>query len=346
MPFKIVQLRAVQIGWTCFGFRFFFFFFFFFFLSSPSQSPSPSHLISVLRRLNISPARTAVTLGTGFIGNHWDDTLRVASGTFSIKNLRGSFLDHSGKGDTGILFGGEFHQDRFNFLLSHSTDGRSLSINDLADAVRDNLRRDRVPLSPRSISEDVFEAAALINTFGTTDARGQLSISFETLLNLYKYRTLPQARLLFQRPATGVIGHVDTMRKMLTRMGLRDIRIAAAPTPNAASDVSRDSAFTAATPVFCPNSVPRSYTDSGCKINGAAFSCSPAGPFALMSRDVRADSMLASFSPPLHIILISSFSSSFCRILQLCNNEHSGLRQVAVVLDAAFQTTVFFALRL
>jgi hypothetical protein len=38
--------------------------------------------------------------------------------------------------------GGQFHDDAFKAFVGHSSDGRSLTIADLAAAVRDQLKRD------------------------------------------------------------------------------------------------------------------------------------------------------------------------------------------------------------
>jgi hypothetical protein len=61
----------------------------------------------MITRLGITKERADVTIATGVIGNHFSitDLGRIATGRFSIPHLAGSFLDHQGRGDTGILKG-------------------------------------------------------------------------------------------------------------------------------------------------------------------------------------------------------------------------------------------------
>lgn len=173
----------------------------------------------MITRLGITPQRAAVTVATGFIGNHLSDAVKVASGKLDIDHLKGSILDHVGHGDTAILQDGVFHEDKFQVLCAHSSDGKTLCIADFAAAINDQLARDGGFVTrTRGASEDIFEMAALINTFGYVDDEGDRRIAFDTLRDLYQHQRLPAAEELRARKATGVIEHVATMSKLGVEM--------------------------------------------------------------------------------------------------------------------------------
>jgi len=173
----------------------------------------------MITRLGITPQRAAVTIGTGFIGNHLSDAPEVASGKLNVENLRGSFLDHVGHGDTGILKDGEFHEDKFQALCAHSSDGKALCIADFAKAINDQLSRDGGFVTrTKGTSEDIFEMAAMINTFGYIDEKGDRRIGFDTMRELYQHQRLPDADVLRARKPTGVLEHFATMGKMGVEM--------------------------------------------------------------------------------------------------------------------------------
>src|SRR5689334_25125608 len=82
----------------------------------------------MINRLGITPERAAVTVSTATIGNHFSDLGHVLGGKMNLNHLGGSALDHRGQGDTGILMGGEFHPDKFNALIAHSSDGKTMTV--------------------------------------------------------------------------------------------------------------------------------------------------------------------------------------------------------------------------
>jgi hypothetical protein len=173
----------------------------------------------MINRLGITPQRAAVTVSTGFIGNHLADAPDVAGGKFNINNLHGSFLDHQARGDTGILEGGEFHEDKLQVLFAHSSDGKTLCNADFAQAINDQLARDAgFSTFAKGTAEDVFEMAALINTFGTIDDNGVRRIDFETVRDLYQHRKLPSPEVLNTRKPTGVLEHTATMANIGAEM--------------------------------------------------------------------------------------------------------------------------------
>lgn len=174
----------------------------------------------MIHRLGITPERAAVTVATGFAGNHVTDALKVASGKLNVEHLKGSLLDHQGKGDTGILQGGKFHEGKFQALVAHSKDGKTMTIQDFSEAIRRQLARDGgLDTHTRGASEDVFEMAALINTFGYVDDKGERRIGIDTLRSLYQDRTLPSKEQLTARAPTGITEHVETMAKMALAPG-------------------------------------------------------------------------------------------------------------------------------
>ncbi len=173
----------------------------------------------MIKRLGITPERAALTVSTTFIGQHASDAPHVAAGKLNINHLKGSILDHQHHGDTGILADGEFHEDKFQALLAHSSDGKSLCIADFAHAINDQLARDDGFVTrAKGTSEDVFEMAALINTFGYVDDKGERRIDFGTLRDLYQNRRLPPQSELMARKSTGLIEHTESMAKMGVEM--------------------------------------------------------------------------------------------------------------------------------
>lgn len=173
----------------------------------------------MVNRLGITAPRAAVTVGTTVIGNHGADLGNiVVGGKINLNHLHGSFLDHQGRGDTGVLQGGKFHEDKFQALVRHSSDGKSLSIKDFAKAINDQLKRDGgFATYAKGISEDIFEMGALINTFGYKDEKGERRIDISTMRDLYQHRKLPPKDELMNRAGgekAGIVGHVVTMAKM------------------------------------------------------------------------------------------------------------------------------------
>ena len=91
-----------------------------------------------------------------------------------------------------------------------------MTIDDLAEAVRKQLRRDAgFATFGKGTSEDVFEMAALINTFGYRDSAGVLRIDLGVVRTLYRDAVLPSAAQLRARNPTGVLDHLNTMRQMI-----------------------------------------------------------------------------------------------------------------------------------
>lgn len=171
----------------------------------------------MINRLGITPERAAVTVSTATIGNHLSDLWSVLKGQMNLNHLAGSFLDHTGRGDTAILKGGVFNEDMFKALISHSDDGKTMTVEDFGEAIKQQLKRDAgVATYAKGTSEDLFEMAALINTFGYTDEKGVRRIDFETLRNLYEKQELPPKEVLMARKPTGVLEHLATMAKMTT----------------------------------------------------------------------------------------------------------------------------------
>jgi len=172
---------------------------------------------AMVNRLGITRTRAAVTVSTGTIGNHLSDLGSVLGGKLNLDHLAGSFLDHRKRGDTAILEGGVFNEDKFQALISHSTDGKTMNTEDFGRAIRAQLKRDQgLATQLKGRPEDLFEMAALINTFGYKDENGVRRISFETLRNLYEHQQLPSKDELMARKPTGVAEHLATMAKMST----------------------------------------------------------------------------------------------------------------------------------
>jgi hypothetical protein len=172
--------------------------------------------------LGITPERAGVTVGTGVIGNHFGDLPNVVDGKLNIYHLQGSLLDHQAHGDTGIIRQNAFSQQRFDALISHRAEGTTyLTEKQYAAGIRAQLALDAtsplkgLDVASRGFSEDVFEAGAIINTIGYTDAKtGERRIDIGVLEDFYKNRRLPSQDVMMGRHPTGVLEHLATMGRI------------------------------------------------------------------------------------------------------------------------------------
>ncbi|MCB9637701.1 MAG: hypothetical protein H6728_17740 [Myxococcales bacterium] len=118
------------------------------------------------------------------LGNLW-------KGTFNVNQLRGGLLDHSG--DSLILRNGHFDPERFQALVSHSSDGKTMSMEDFRAAIRDNKQIDDASWIGSKISG--VEFSLLLNVFGEKGPDGQKRVSIDDLRGLYEDKRLPGAKL-------------------------------------------------------------------------------------------------------------------------------------------------------
>ncbi len=156
------------------------------------------------------PFRSALT-GTSPMANRPENIWRNASSlSFDVFSLRGGLVALlAGKGDSGILSGGTFDEVKFTTFVSHSQDGRTMTIADFAEASRDNALRDG------RRSANVWaraNLAAIIIALGYDDANGRRHVDIQTLRDLYEHKTLhfPGAR----PPTTGLGGLCRVLREM------------------------------------------------------------------------------------------------------------------------------------
>jgi hypothetical protein len=156
------------------------------------------------------PFRSALT-GTSPMANRPENIWRNASSlTFDLFSLRGGLVALlAGKGDSGILNSGTFDEVKFTTFVSHSKDGRTMTVADFAEASRDNALRDG------RRSANVWaraNLAAIIIALGYDDATGRRRVDIRTLRDLYedKKLTFPGAR----PPTTGLGGLCRVLREM------------------------------------------------------------------------------------------------------------------------------------
>jgi hypothetical protein len=131
---------------------------------------------------------------------------KTADSTFNILRLTGGSLDHAG--DTRILRGG-FNEERLKWLVSFSSDGKRLSIDDVARAQK--AARTEEPAGFRGALLGVAELCAVMLVFGTPDARGVKGISNEALTSLYRDAKIPPG---FEPRSVGGLELVATMAKV------------------------------------------------------------------------------------------------------------------------------------
>ncbi|HAA59069.1 MAG TPA: hypothetical protein DCE42_30220 [Myxococcales bacterium] len=122
------------------------------------------------------------------VGNGFGDILgNVFSGTFNLNELRGGLLDHSG--DSMILRNGAFDPEKFETLISHSSDGERMTQADFEKAIKTNRQADDGSWMGSRISK--VEFGILLKAFGTKGKDGEMGISISDLRGLYQDKKIP-----------------------------------------------------------------------------------------------------------------------------------------------------------
>ncbi|MBI2372425.1 MAG: hypothetical protein HYV07_00365 [Deltaproteobacteria bacterium] len=126
-----------------------------------------------------------------------------------IYRLRGSSLDHAG--DTRVLRepAQTFSQARLDALLSLSSDGKTLSVQDLALANKLNTSEEHAGL--RATGLGIAELGALLLIFGKRDENGVKRLNKDDVVSLFRDSTLPEG---FVPDRVGVLDVVGVMAKM------------------------------------------------------------------------------------------------------------------------------------
>ena len=153
------------------------------------------------------PLRSALA-GTSWTANKARDIIRnLFTLSFNVFAMRGGLVAH--KGDSGILNSGTFDEAAFQTLVSHSEDGTTMTVADLARASTDNgLRDGRRGANIRARAN----LATIVITLGYIDEQGVRRISIATLRELYQ-----QKKLNFPGgvpPKTGLGGLFRVLREM------------------------------------------------------------------------------------------------------------------------------------
>lgn len=126
-----------------------------------------------------------------------------------IYRLRGSSLDHAG--DTRILRdpGKPYSQERLDALLSLSSDGKTLTLADLAAANKQNVRDENGGF--RDAAFGLAELGALLLVFGKRRDDGVKALKLEDVATLFRDHKIPEG---FTPGDVGVLDVVGAVAKM------------------------------------------------------------------------------------------------------------------------------------
>jgi hypothetical protein len=111
----------------------------------------------------------------------------------NLFELAGGPLDH--KGSLGPLQNGGFNPSRLDALLECSTDGETLTLQDLAAAEDRRMRADGGGLRDRLLG--AVELSALLLIFGKPNKAGVLALALKDVVTIFKDNKLPVG---FQAP--------------------------------------------------------------------------------------------------------------------------------------------------
>ncbi|MCC6808101.1 MAG: hypothetical protein IT381_11805 [Deltaproteobacteria bacterium] len=123
----------------------------------------------------------------------------------NITKLHDTPLMHSG--DLKIRRGG-FHQERLDWLLGFSSDGKTLSLKDVAAAEKAAAKADP-GFKGQAIA--VVELSALVRLFGTKNAAGELSMTKDALVSLFRDAKFPDGFKKGSVGAPGLLANIATI---------------------------------------------------------------------------------------------------------------------------------------
>ena len=169
-----------------------------------------SQLDTALKSLGLSglPRKALVMGADGTRKDHAGALLKtLSSSQFNIFKLTGGSLDHAG--DTRILRDGAPSAERLQWLGSFSSDGKRLTLDDLARAQKDARTSEKTSVQGAVLG--IAELGALLLVFGSPDAKGKKGLSLTDLQSLYVESRFPTGWEV--RETTGM-DLVVTMAKM------------------------------------------------------------------------------------------------------------------------------------
>jgi hypothetical protein len=105
--------------------------------------------------------------------------------SFDITKLTETNLMHTG--DLKVRRGG-FTQEKLDWLLSFSSDGKGLSLSDLSRAQADAVKKDP---GVKGHLTGMVEISALLRLFGTPNAQGEKSLTNDALTALFRDNRFP-----------------------------------------------------------------------------------------------------------------------------------------------------------
>lgn len=163
----------------------------------------------------------------------------IFSGRANIYSLYKSYID--GPGDSRILRDG-FHQDRLDWMIGHSQDGKWLRVEDYARMQAQTFSEEDVKGVPKAIRTSEF--AAVIGILGQRDpATGELRVAVDDVKRLYADNELPRDWETRQRNHIGLLDFFLQMRQLAkARRAIEASQRGVEKAQGAASNPARQSA--------------------------------------------------------------------------------------------------------
>lgn len=164
---------------------------------------SISQLKDALKSVGMGPL---VTLGLAHGGA--SAVMGSASAkALNVYKLVDSTLQH--KGSLGPLQDGGFNQQLLDQLLSCSSDGKTLTLKDLATAQSIRMTQEGGGTRDRALGR--AEISALLLAFGTPNAAGQKSLKLDDVVSIFKDNKLPKH---FEKQDVGLLPVVWGLAKL------------------------------------------------------------------------------------------------------------------------------------
>jgi hypothetical protein len=193
-------------------------------LAPSGRTSIPALVNTVAHSLNTTAPAAVMTGSFGFFANSPLGVLRnLLTMSYNPLGLESGLIKHPG--DSMILQGGEFHPDRFAELEKHAINGQ-MTLQSFSSYLQANYERDRkdhpIDTLLRGVPSALTEFGAILNFFGTKNAKGERAISVETLRSFYEKQEIPPEVMagVKERPTTGVKDLFATMAEMARGMPL------------------------------------------------------------------------------------------------------------------------------
>lgn len=177
----------------------------------PQGQVDLEQLQRALRGIGASNLVSKFLAGGGVNASSVPPDLILGSGKkeLDIYRLRGSDLDHTG--DTRILRdpNRSYSPERLQALLDLSSDGKTITLEDLAASNKRNVAEE--PGGLRATVLGMAELSALLLIFGKRNEQGVKALKKEDLVSLFRDNKLPEG---FEANKVGVLDVVGALAKM------------------------------------------------------------------------------------------------------------------------------------